>query len=129
MGKTFRYDPRDADYSEPMVLQPYTYDPTDTAADTDADVSVATIVEVIPGCSRVRLGDVYSRDERGTVVECWVTAPGDRRGEFLALVTVQRGPVQIAARLLSLPESFLTGMTLTGFQPVSEVSEPVTVAG
>jgi hypothetical protein len=129
MGKTIRFDRRDdsaADSDEPMELRLYTDGDSDTTL-ADVTVSEATVVDVVPGCDRVRLGDVYSLDQSGTVVECWVTSEGDQRGEFRALVTVSRGPVQIAARLISLPESFLAGMLLTDYQPVSEASEPVTV--
>jgi hypothetical protein len=47
----------------------------------------------------------------------------------MALVTVKRGSVQIAARMLSLSESFVADMSLTGFQAVSEEVEPVILAG
>lgn len=121
MGKTHRFDPRDADdYSEPMRLELYTAESDETTTATAADVTELSVVEVIPGCDRVCVGDVYRRAEAGTVTEAWVTGPGDDKGEFLALVTVQRGKVQIAARLLSLPETFLAGMVLSDYQAVSD---------
>jgi len=117
MGKTHRFDPRDtdsSDYSEPMDLGLY------TDGDTDTTLEAATLVEVVLGCNRVHVGDVYTLAEGATITEAWVTGIGAKPGEFLALVTVQRGAFQIAARLLSLPESFLAGMLLTDYQQVFE---------
>jgi hypothetical protein len=130
MGKTHRFDPRDADsaadYSEPMALTLYTHGDADTTL-ADATVPKATVVDVVPGCDRVRVGDVYRLSEGATVTEAWVTGQGDARGEFLALVTVQRGSAHLASRLLSLPESFLSGMTLADFQAVNEAAEPTII--
>ena len=123
MGKTHRIDSRDSDYeSDPMDLMLYTHEDEGTTTDS------STNLEIIPGCERASIGNVYKcTSKSGIKTEVWITGKSEILGEFLALVTVYRmlGGIPIAARLISIPESFLDGMFLVDYQPISVIEPEV----